>query len=1173
MEQIFKNELEFERALIEVLIQKNWNGGILHSPTQEDLIENWKKIIFKNNRGIDQLNDCELTDGEMGQILDKIETLRTPVKLNSFFIASNSISIKRDNPEDKLNYGKEVSLEIFDKNANGAGDSVYQIAEQPILSTPNKIVNDRRGDIMLLINGMPLIHIELKRSGVSVGEACTQIQKYSKEGAFTGIYSLIQVFVAMTPDETVYFANPGEYTKFNQNFYFHWAYKKDEGDENDENKKRMNEKMNNWKEIAVNLLPIPMAHQLVSLYTIADTGDNTLKVMRSYQCYAVEEILKKVENAKFVLPNQYGGYIWHTTGSGKTMTSFKAAQIISESKYADKVVFLLDRIELGVQSLREYKNFAIDEDSVQETKHTGMLISKLKSNNKKDALIVTSIQKMSRIKDDYGLNAADIDVINNKRLVFIVDECHRDVFGKMMYQIKETFPYAIFFGFTGTPIIKEEKAHGLKTSDVFGGELHRYSIADGIRDKNVLGFDTYKISTYKDSTLREKVALEQAKVKNLDEVYNNENKTKIYNKFMNDVKMYDVEDENGNIIKGIESYLPKGQYKSEKHHKAVKQNILENYQRISQNYKYSAIFATSSITEAIEYYRLFKEDPNCKIKITCLFDPYIDNKDGFNFKEDGLIEIIEDYNKRYDMQFTMANFSQMKKDIGDRFARKVAYNHIKEEEKIDMLIVVDQMLTGFDSKWINALYLDKVLRSENIIQAFSRTNRLCDENKTFGIIKYYRYPHTMEQNLNKAVELYAGNTPVGLFVDKLEQNINKINNLYEEIKELFENNNIYNFEKLPEEPADRRKFAQLYKAFKIALNNARIQGLYIRDKEKESLNKDISNLSNIEDQSLNIEEESADRRKFVQLNKDFKIASNNARIQGLYIRDKEKEYSNKDISNFSNIEDKSLNAEESDKGLYIRDEEKEYLNKDISNLSNIEDKSLNVEEESAEYTVEKNPNNMALSKALTITRDEIEKIEQRGKDLATTSINVDENNIGYDITPYITEYDNVKINTEYLDSKFKKYIKNLNEETETNEITEKALVELKNSFAYLSEDQQKFAKMIIEDIKNNKIQIEKGKTFIDYINEYQEKAKNDEIEKIVELLGLSEEKLRRMLALHLTEASINEYGYLDDLVNTVNMQKLQEYLQQKENKSVNGIKLRLRARSFIKNYILYGKME
>lgn len=1076
MEQIFKNELEFERALIEVLIQKNWNGGILHSPTQEDLIENWKKIIFKNNRGIDQLNDCELTDGEMGQILDKIETLRTPVKLNSFFIASNSISIKRDNLEDKLNYGKEVSLEIFDKNANGAGDSIYQIAEQPILSTPNKIVNDRRGDIMLLINGMPLIHIELKRSGVSVGEACTQIQKYSKEGAFTGIYSLIQVFVAMTPDETVYFANPGEYTKFNQNFYFHWAYKKDEGDENDENKKRMNEKMNNWKEIAVNLLPIPMAHQLVSLYTIADTGDNTLKVMRSYQCYAVEEILKKVENAKFVLPNQYGGYIWHTTGSGKTMTSFKAAQIISESKYADKVVFLLDRIELGVQSLREYKNFAIDEDSVQETKHTGMLISKLKSNNKKDALIVTSIQKMSRIKDDYGLNAADIDVINNKRLVFIVDECHRDVFGKMMYQIKETFPYAIFFGFTGTPIIKEEKAHGLKTSDVFGGELHRYSISDGIRDKNVLGFDTYKISTYKDSTLREKVALEQAKAKNLDEVYNNENKTKIYNKFMNDVKMYDVEDENGNIIKGIESYLPKGQYKSEKHHKAVKQNILENYQRISQNYKYSAIFATSSITEAIEYYRLFKEDPNCKIKITCLFDPYIDNKDGFSFKEDGLIEIIEDYNKRYDMQFTMATFSQMKKDIGDRFARKVAYNHIKEEEKIDMLIVVDQMLTGFDSKWINALYLDKVLRSENIIQAFSRTNRLCDENKTFGIIKYYRYPHTMEQNLNKAVELYAGNTPVGLFVDKLEQNINKINNLYEEIKELFENNNIYNFEKLPEEPADRRKFAQLYKAFKIALNNARIQGLYIRDKEKESLNKDISNLSNIE-------------------------------------------------------------------------------------------------EESAEYTVERNSNNMVLSEALIITRDEIEKIEQRGKDLATTSINVDENNIGYDITPYITEYDNVKINTEYLDSKFKKYIKNLNEETETNEITEKALVELKNSFAYLSEEQQKFAKMIIEDIKNNKIQIEKGKSFIDYINEYQEKAKNDEIEKIVELLGLSEEKLRRMLALHLTEASINEYGYLDDLVNTVNMQKLKEYLQQKENKSVNGIKLRLRARSFIKNYILYGKME
>ena len=255
------------------------------------------------------------------------------------------------------------------------------------------------------------------------------------EGIYTGIYSLVQIFIAMNPEETLYFANPGKEGKFNPDFYFHW---------NDFN----NEPINNWKEISKTLLHIPMAHELIGYYTIADNNDEVLKVMRSYQYYAANAISNRVSKMDWIAPDTRGGYIWHTTGSGKTMTSFKSAQLVANSKCADKVVFLVDRIELGTQSLDEYRAFADDDEDIQETENTYKLIEKLKSDKVKDTLIVTSIQKMSRIKDENGLNTHSIDIINKKRLVFIVDECHRGQFGEMHQAIKSTFPKAVFFGFT-----------------------------------------------------------------------------------------------------------------------------------------------------------------------------------------------------------------------------------------------------------------------------------------------------------------------------------------------------------------------------------------------------------------------------------------------------------------------------------------------------------------------------------------------------------------------------------------------------------------------------------------------------------------------------------------------------------------------------------------------------
>ncbi|MGN9154438.1 DEAD/DEAH box helicase family protein [Bariatricus sp. HCP3S3_E12] len=392
----YDSESKFEADLIRTLVEeKGWRDGVLKYKNEKELLQNWANIIYENNRAVDRLGDYPMTAGEMQQIMEQIKALRTPLKLNGF-INGGYVQIVRDNEKDQHNFGKMISLKIFDRNEIAAGRTRYQIAEQPIYSARNDIYPNRRGDFCLLINGMPLIHVELKKSGVPVSEAQYQIQKYLHEGVFTGIFSLVQIFVAMNPEECVYFANPGRADKFSEKFCFHWA-------------DQYNNPINDWSRIAERFLSIPMAHELIGYYTVADQTDNTLKVMRSYQYYAASKISRRVSEMKWDDQNIYGGYVWHTTGSGKTMTSFKSAQLIANSGDADKVVFLMDRIELGIQSLREYRGFSDETDDVQSTENTVVLLGKLKSDAAKDTLIVTSIQKMSRITPDDNVNIADIE--------------------------------------------------------------------------------------------------------------------------------------------------------------------------------------------------------------------------------------------------------------------------------------------------------------------------------------------------------------------------------------------------------------------------------------------------------------------------------------------------------------------------------------------------------------------------------------------------------------------------------------------------------------------------------------------------------------------------------------------------------------------------------------------
>jgi type I restriction enzyme R subunit len=1036
----YNSETQFEVALIDELTNKGWEKTVLKHPTEGDLLNNWAHILFENNREQDRLNDTPLTDGEMQQILEQIAELRTPLKLNGF-INGKTVAITRDNPADTLHFGKEISLKIYDRLEIAAGQSRYQIVQQPRFKSQSKILNDRRGDLLLLINGMPVIHIELKKSGVAVSQAYHQIEKYANEGLFSDIFALVQVFAAMEPHETVYFANPGPDGKFNKDFYFHWA---------DFN----NEPINHWKAIASSLLSIPMAHQLIGFYTVADDTDGVLKVMRSYQYFAANAISSKVAKTDWKNTNQLGGYIWHTTGSGKTMTSFKSAQLIANSKDADKVIFLMDRIELGTQSLQQYQGFADENEDIQATENTGILVTKLKSYDPANTLIVTSIQKMSNInKEDEGLSAHDVQMISAKRIVIIVDEAHRSTFGDMLITIKQTFPNALFFGFTGTPIHDENQRQMNTTATVFGDELHRYSIADGIRDKNVLGFDPYKVLTYKDSDLRKAVALEKAHASSETEALADIKKKEVFNHYMRQVKMSGYMGEDGQYVKGIEDEISTVQYERLEHQEKVVEDILEHWVTLSQNGKFHAIFATSSIKEAIEYYRLIKA--KSALNITALFDPNIDNNGGAHNKEAGLLEIIEDYNKKYGQDFTFATHAKFKKDIAARLGHKKPYAQIAKspDQQINLLIVVDQMLTGFDSKWLNTLYLDKVLKYENIIQAFSRTNRLFGPDKPFGTIRYYRKPHTMEQHIYRAVKLYSGDKPIALFAQRLESNLNKLNAIYEEIAELFVHAGVTDFQKLPDDLSERGKFAKLFKALSDYLEAAKIQGF-----------------------------------KWSQLEYEFSNGKGKP---------------------------KSLVRVKFDENIYLI---------------------------------------LAL----------------RYKELFSSGGGGGSGDVPFEIDGYLTQIDTGVIDADYMNSRFEKYLKILQQEGDDNGQVQKTLDELHKSFASLTQEEQKYANLFLLDVQSGNITIDTQKTFRDYITEYQFTAKDAQIHDLAILFGLEEAKLRAMMNAGITEANINEYGRFDDLKSTVDRSKAKAYFEKLEGGSIPTFRVNIRIHNLLQTFIIKG---
>lgn len=1017
----FDKEEDFENAFITLLKSCGWEKEVIKYPTEADLIKNWANILYNNNRDKDKLGDYPLTDTEMAQIIEQITTLRTPFSLNSF-INGGTVAVKRDNPDDKLHFGKEVSLHIYDRHEIAGGKSRYQIVEQPKFAVPSSIFPTRRGDVMLLINGMPVFHIELKKSGIPLSKACNQIKKYSEQGIFTGIFSLVQIFIAMTPDDAVYYTNPGIDGKFNEDFYFHWA-------------NFDNAPIKNWYEFTQNLLYIPMAHQLIGFYTVADNKDGILKVLRSYQYYAVSAISNVVAQNKWDEKKQRGGYIWHTTGSGKTLTSFKAADLIAKSQDADKVIFLVDRKELDEQSYKHYQDFADDENAVQKTESTDILRGKLLSNSGSDTLIVTSIQKMSRIFEDGSRRMErDIEKINDKRIVFIVDECHRDTFGDMMNDVKATFPNALFFGFSGTPIQEENAKKGCTSADVFGNELHRYTIGDGIRDKNVLAFDPYMIETFKSKDIRRQVALEKAHAKTPEEAMEDPTKSKTYFYYLNDVPML-----------SIERNVPPSQYKTDEHINAVVNNIVEEYADRSHGRKFHSIFATSSIPEAIEYYRrLKKAAPG--LNVTVLVDPSDNNTPTSYEKMLGLAEVIQDYNTSFGQTYTIPTYGKMKTDVSLRLSHEGPYKGIEKmpDKQIDILIVVNQMLTGFDSKWVNVLYLDKIMQQETIIQAFSRTNRIFGEDKPVGTIYYYRYPYTMKTNIEEAVKIYAGDKAFMVFVDKLDKNLKVFNDTYLEIKYLYDNEGIKDFMHLPQDMAVRAKFALLFNILNKYLEMIKVQGFTWKKAAKGELSVDIT-------------------------------------------------------------------------------EEIYYV------------------------------------------------LLQRYKELIVPGPGPGPEppeEPPYDISSYITEIGTGKIDADYINSRFEKYLKLKGRDGESQEIVDSALQEVYKSFAMLSEEEQKYANIFIKDVQMGNIEPEEGKTMKDYIAEYMRRAKDDQIFRFSEQFGLDDSLLREMMSLHLNEENINEFGRFDKLKASADMEKVKAFFESATGEKLSIFKARSKFDNLLRSFII-----
>ena len=683
----YQSEAQLEEQLIEQLKNQNYERVIIED--YDALLDNFKIQFEKFNKN--KLDNKALSNKEWERVFNHIGG-------KSIF---ESAKILRDKFVLERDDGTKVYLMLFDEDYS---KNIYQVTNQT--TVVGKYTN--RYDVTLLINGLPLIQIELKRRGGDIKEAVNQIMRYRKH-SYQGLYHFIQLFVVSNGVDTKYFANSDKDILFSHTFF--WT---------DDN----NIRITNLKEFSIVFLARDLITKMLSKFTILNDTDKIMMVMRPYQVYATEALIRQA-----TVTNK-NAYIWHTTGAGKTLTAFKTAQILASNPKIKKVIFLVDRKDLDTQTTEEFNKF--EAGSVDATDRTNVLVKQMKDKNRQ--LIITTIQKMATAVNKPQYSKV-LDEYREEKVVFIIDECHRSQFGDMHNDIVRHFKNAQFFGFTGTPRFEVNgKTQGRvvqTTKSLFGECLHSYLIKNAIFDNNVLGFHVEYIKT-------------------IDGDYDE-----------NDSTMTQAIDTN-------ELYM------ADERMTMIANHIIENHKSKTRNRQYTAIFAVSSIPALIKYYDIFKSIDH-DLNISGIFS-YGANEDYEGHDEhsrDALDRIIKDYNKCYNTNFSTDTFQAYHKDISDRVKGK-------KSKQLDILIVVNMFLTGFDSKPLSVLYVDKKLEYHDLLQAYSRTNRVEKDTKPWGIIICYR---NLKKNTDEALALFSqSNDTEGILAPNFEYFTQKFNELVDKIK-------------------------------------------------------------------------------------------------------------------------------------------------------------------------------------------------------------------------------------------------------------------------------------------------------------------------------------------------------------------------------------------------------
>ncbi|HIW06609.1 MAG TPA: HsdR family type I site-specific deoxyribonuclease, partial [Candidatus Ignatzschineria merdigallinarum] len=712
----YTSEREIENRLIAQLVAGESQWTYRPDLTNEDsLWQNFRKILERNNLAI--LDGKPLTDKEFRRV-------QTQLQFSNFFDAAKWLS--GENGIAKVEVQREdssletIRLNVIHRDHIAGGKTVYEVVNQFGADKKSEMDRNRIFDVTLLINGLPMIHIELKNRQHPYMDGFRQIQKYLKEGQFTGIYSTLQMFVVSNASETRYIA-AAQFEKLNAKFLSKWVT-------------AHNDTVNDYIQFAEDVLSIPAAHRMVMQYSVTDKDKEALILLRPYQIHAIEAV-------KAASVQQKSGYVWHTTGSGKTLTSYKVACNLLHIPVIDKTIFIVDRVDLDQQTTSSFTSYAeYDPVSIDETANVNDLIDKLASDDR--TVVITTIQKLNHLMRRIDSSHDNPEVsgrvkkryakIKAQRLAFIVDECHRAVTPEKKRELESYFHHSLWYGFTGTPIFEENQRASLgnlarTTEQLYGDRLHAYTVKEAINDGAVLGFQVEYKHTFDDLELQQIIE-----------------------------KRYP--DKNYSKLSAIEreKRIPKEAYETKEHRLQVIDFIL-NKSRTKLGFTaesgvgraYGAILTVPSIAIAQEYYDLIKSvvAGNEIVKISNRTSQILpdfpkvaitysisENEESSLQNQEKMKEALQDYNATYNKNFSLETIRSYNQNVNARLARKKALYH-KRSEQIDLIIVVDRLLTGFDAPCISTLFIDRPpMQPHDIIQAFSRTNRLFDRDKLYGQI-------------------------------------------------------------------------------------------------------------------------------------------------------------------------------------------------------------------------------------------------------------------------------------------------------------------------------------------------------------------------------------------------------------------------------------------------------